>query len=211
MLYRVNNRAISAAWPPAALVLLVAAIASVAGCTCTRRGLDTSLKYVEAKAAYEQSCPPCLPHAFQRHFERGWRCGYLSVAKGRRACPPAVPPHQYWTHKYQSAEGRQFIVTWYDGWRAGAATAKSFGVDNCYRVPAICSDCDCRTACLAPATGVLPLPEAVTNGGFGRAAAPPVPAPIVRLPAVVEPAGVSAPGPSPSDDAEVLAPPPASP
>ncbi|MEM9185780.1 MAG: hypothetical protein AAGB00_04715 [Planctomycetota bacterium] len=201
----------------------VVAVASV-GCTCSRRALDTSLKYVEAKAAYDHTCAPDLPHSFARHFERGWRCGYLTIAKGGDDCPPAVPPQQYWAHKYQSVEGRQFVVVWYDGWRAGAAAAKSYGVDLCHRVPAIdpcgtCGvrpDCDCRQACRFPTSGVLPEPTSVQHGMYGRT--PGVTAP-KRLPPIEDGAAIEAapalpaePTPSataPAANAELLAPPPA--
>lgn len=195
------------------LVALALALALTAGCAGSRRAVDTSLKYLESKAAYEQSCPPQLPHTFQRHYERGWRCGYMTVAKGRKPCPPAVPPQQYWSHKYQSAEGRQFIVTWYDGWRAGAECASGFGIDNCYRVPAIHTDCDCRTACNFPTSGVLPNPETVANVGAGsrvNTAFPPRSESPVPLPPVTKTVGDGdGDDKASSNRAEQLAPPPA--
>lgn len=146
-----------------AIVLILAAFSTV-GCTCSRNAVDHTLKFMEAKAAYQESCQPNLPLAYLKHYELGWRCGYKSVSTGRRACPPAVPPQQYWAHQYQSCQGRTFVVTWYDGWRAGAAAAKSCGNDRLYRVPAIHSDCDCQSACCVAGSGTLPRPEAVRNG-----------------------------------------------
>lgn len=191
----------------------VIALAASAGCTCTRNTVDTTLKYVEAKAAYDHTCQPDLPLSFLRHYERGWRCGYLTVAKGGDTCPPAVPPQTYWRHKYESVEGRQYVVTWYDGWRAGAATAKSYGADLCHKVPALdpCStcncrpDCDCRTACNYPTGGVLPNPGAAPNAAADIGAIP-VPAPTMQRLPPIEPEPAAAPQPT---GEEVLAPPPA--
>lgn len=179
---------IAAAGAPrcAAVALIGAAVLVASGCGTTRRALDTGNKFLEAKAAYAHSPRPNLPFAYERHFERGWRCGYLSVAKGRDTCPPAVPPEEYYGHQYQSPAGRQFVCVWYDGWRAGAAVAKSKGLDVAYRVPAIRNGCcDCRTACSVGGSGVLPLPESVRGSELGPPRLPPPPptAP-VRLPAV---------------------------
>ena len=191
-------------------VLCVLSLCVAMGCSCSRRTVDTSLKFVEAKAAYAASCQPQLPCAYLKHYELGWRNGYMSVAKGRRACPPALPPQQYWAHKYESPEGRQFVVTWYDGWRAGAKAAKCQRLDDLHRVPAIRSDCDCRSACDCAGSGVLPNPTAVCCSNLTQSfeeagpnptpADAPHPASATRLPDVE---------PSPSDQptGEVVAPP----
>ena len=128
----------------------------MAGCSCARNGLDTSLKYFESKVAYLHAAPNCLTHDQERHYERGFRCGYVHVAKGRKGCPPAVPPEQYWAHKYQSPSGRQYIGLWYDGYRAGAAAAKCNGLDAYHRVYAVSADCDCQSNCDSTSGPTLP-------------------------------------------------------
>jgi len=178
------------------------ALGVAVGCSCSRRTVDTSIKFVEAKAAYAASCQPQLPNAYLKHYELGWRNGYLSVAKGRRACPPALPPQQYWAHKYESPEGRQFVVSWYDGWRAGAQTAKCQQLDDLHRVPAIHSDCDCRSACDCAGSGVLPNPSAVCSSNLSQSfeTTGDGPTPAAPVPGIE---------PSPSDQqpTEVVAPP----
>ena len=73
----------------------------------------------------EQAEPGSVKYA--RHFERGWRQGYYDVTKGGDGCPPSVPPQQYWTVKYQNAEGCRQIATWYNGYRRGVTAARRDG------------------------------------------------------------------------------------
>lgn len=70
-----------------------------------------------------------------RHYERGWKQGYMDVAQGSDGCAPATPPHCYWSFKYQNAAGHAAIETWYSGYRDGAQTALGEGVQQYNYLP----------------------------------------------------------------------------
>jgi hypothetical protein len=62
-----------------------------------------------------------------RDYHDGWKRGYYDMSTGQCEAPPAVPPHHYWSPKYQSLEGRAAIDDWYSGWQDGATAAVQDG------------------------------------------------------------------------------------
>lgn len=64
------------------------------------------------------------------HFGEGFREGYRAVAAGGNGCPPTLPPRKYWCVLYQNDAGRQKVVSWYNGYAAGAAAAQQNGVQE---------------------------------------------------------------------------------
>lgn len=63
-------------------------------------------------------------------FSIGFRAGYEDVAAGSNGCTPAFPPREYWSWKYQSAEGQAKVAAWFSGYPHGARAAEEDGVGN---------------------------------------------------------------------------------
>jgi hypothetical protein len=68
-------------------------------------------------------------------FRAGFRAGYASVAAGGNGCPPAVPPRQYWTWKYQTPEGQAKIAAWFSGFPHGARAAEEDQAGEYQNIP----------------------------------------------------------------------------
>jgi hypothetical protein len=69
----------------------------------------------------------------ERHFHEfaeGFRAGYMAVADGSDGCTPAFAPRQYWSWRYQSAEGQEKVSSWYAGYPHGARAAEEDGIGN---------------------------------------------------------------------------------
>lgn len=64
------------------------------------------------------------------HFGAGFIDGYMSVASGGNGCTPALPPRQYWSWKYQTAEGQGKVAAWFSGFPHGAKAAEEDGAGN---------------------------------------------------------------------------------
>ena len=69
------------------------------------------------------------------HFSRGWRQAYYNVSKGSDTCPPSFPPAHYWHSKYQNADGKRKIASWFEGYSCGAAAAVRDGRQHFNTVP----------------------------------------------------------------------------
>lgn len=79
---------------------------------------------VWAARAYNEQCGGrMIP--FGDHHRRGFVEGYCSVCRGGDGYVPAVPPRDYWTSQYQSAQGAQCVNAWFEGFPAGAEAARS--------------------------------------------------------------------------------------
>ncbi len=65
-------------------------------------------------------------------FCDGFRAGYQEVCSGMNTngCTPNVPPREYWSWQYQSAEGQQKTSAWFAGYPQGARAAEEDGVAN---------------------------------------------------------------------------------
>ena len=72
---------------------------------------------------------------FDKDFRAGFRAGYEEVAAGGNGCCPAVPPQNYWSWEFQSAEGRGRTQAWYAGFPHGARAAEEDGVANWNQMP----------------------------------------------------------------------------
>lgn len=68
-------------------------------------------------------------------FGEGFRAGYRDVAAGGNGCPPALPPRQYWSWKFQSPEGQAKIAAWFAGYPHGAKAADEDGAGNWRQIP----------------------------------------------------------------------------
>lgn len=85
---------------------------------------EAKMAWCEARDCYVD----CEKHLF--HFGLGFIDGYEAVAGGAEGCPPALPPQCMWGPKYQTCEGREQILSWYNGYSHGAAQAHSDGVQQ---------------------------------------------------------------------------------
>ncbi len=83
---------------------------------------DLAIQGMAKRSFARQQCDRSIT-PYSRDYERGWRQAYYDISRGLDGCPPSVPPETYWSTKYQSQEGCKHIVSWYDGYRTGAAAA----------------------------------------------------------------------------------------
>lgn len=87
-----------------------------------------------AKAWHDQKhCFANQPHI--KHFEAGFRSGYVDVASGSNGCTPAVAPREYWGWKYQSPEGQAKVAAWFAGYPLGAKAAEEHGLQHWSYIP----------------------------------------------------------------------------
>jgi len=63
-------------------------------------------------------------------FERGFRDGYASVAKGGNGCVPAVCPQSYWGWQYQTADGQARMNAWFEAFPMGVQAAEQDGIGH---------------------------------------------------------------------------------
>lgn len=73
---------------------------------------------------------------YESDFEDGFRRAYVDVATGGSGTVPPVPPEKYWKASYRSAEGHAQADAWFAGYRAGAQSARSDGLDAYNTIPA---------------------------------------------------------------------------
>lgn len=152
------------------LALVAIGLTSQAGCVTPQRCVSTTLKYMEAKEAYKCHGQCNLPCEQERHFEMGWRKGYLAVAEGRTGCPPAVPPTGYLSYTNEDCEGRAKAALWYQGYQLGAGHALQQRRNLFHRSPASatcrCEGCEYGTG----SEGVLPPVEIASANQLGTVA-----------------------------------------
>jgi hypothetical protein len=66
--------------------------------------------------------------AYLRDFKAGFIAGYIAIAEGKPGCPPNVPPKEYWSWAYQSADGQARMAAWFRGYPYGVQAARDDGV-----------------------------------------------------------------------------------
>lgn len=81
------------------------------------------------KAWYRREHNFC-DQAYLRDFKAGFIDGYVAIAEGKPGCPPIVPPRQYWSWAYQTAEGQAQMAAWYAGYPYGVQAAKDDGFSS---------------------------------------------------------------------------------
>lgn len=87
------------------------------------RCLDERIAANEAAKRAFFSLQECYPERPSLDFQFGYRSAFVDVALGGDGVVPAVPPEQYWTTCYRTAEGRQHAQEWFAGYAAGAQRA----------------------------------------------------------------------------------------
>lgn len=78
---------------------------------------------MRASRAWWYSCDERCSSNPWSHYSFGWKQGYADVLMGGDGTCPPVPPHHYWSHKFQSENGEIAIGNWFEGYHHGAAAA----------------------------------------------------------------------------------------
>lgn len=127
------------------LVLLAIASIGIGGLGCSSfSGFSNHIQYNSSwndfVAGYRNSVWSAKAWNARKHqfcgekylhdFSVGFRAGYEDVASGSNGCTPAFPPREYWSWKYQSAEGQAKVAAWFSGYPHGARAAEEDGVGN---------------------------------------------------------------------------------
>ena len=124
-------------------------------------------------------------HPQKRHFGRGFRDGYASVAAGGSTCCPTLPPRDCWGWCNDGCEGQQRVNAWFDGWARGAVAAEADGLVGCGRIvvrrPSCPTGCNVGRPILPPGATILPMPAGAAY--VEGPATPPPPAPPAVTPA----------------------------
>ncbi|MCA9073628.1 MAG: hypothetical protein KDA93_01245 [Planctomycetaceae bacterium] len=87
------------------------------------RCIDERFATHEAAKRAFISMRECYPERPNLDFQFGYRSAFVDIALGGDGVVPAVPPEQYWTTCYRTAEGHQHAQDWFAGYAAGAAHA----------------------------------------------------------------------------------------
>ena len=59
-----------------------------------------------------------------RDFKYGFQQAFIDVANGGNGALPAIPPTRYWSAPYRTTWGHNKARNWFEGYQAGASTAK---------------------------------------------------------------------------------------
>jgi hypothetical protein len=121
---------------------LLATLAVSGACGCTAfQGVNDYLAYndsvndfvlgwrnsVWARQAWHERKGQFYGQPYFSAFGTGFRAGYENVASGGNGCPPAIPPRDFWTWKYQNPEGQAQVAAWFAGFPYGARAAEEDG------------------------------------------------------------------------------------
>lgn len=112
------------------LLLLVTTFSSV-GCygthlsptMVTDRCFTSFRDNVWAKRAYHLRYSEFCESKHPRHFRQGFIAGYVAVCNGEDGYTPPTPPRDYWSYKFQTAEGAEMIDCWFAGFPEGVKAA----------------------------------------------------------------------------------------
>lgn len=78
---------------------------------------------VWSKRAYNLRYAGC-DREYSEHFQNGFCAGYKEMCNGGDGYVPALPPEEYRSPKYQSADGAKCVNSWFEGFPAGVAAAR---------------------------------------------------------------------------------------
>jgi hypothetical protein len=98
----------------------------------TRQYLDTRAEEARnrrwADTAWEEVRQSGHPESPSDDYADGFKAGFADyLFAGGTGEPPPLPPHRYWTQRYQTPAGDAAIQDWFAGFRHGAATARDGG------------------------------------------------------------------------------------
>ena len=103
--------------------LRVLLIFSSVGCVAFQDCEYRLAQKCRASRAWWYSCDERCSSNPWSHYSFGWKQGYSDVLMGGDGTCPPVPPHHYWSHKFQSENGEVAIGSWFEGYHHGAAAA----------------------------------------------------------------------------------------
>lgn len=70
-----------------------------------------------------------------RDFELGFQQAFLDIANGGSGALPAIPPPRYWAAPYRTTWGHNKARDWFEGYQAGASSAKCDALQEAQTVP----------------------------------------------------------------------------
>lgn len=109
----------------AALALTI--VLPFAGCHVIRAFDETAAltwrDFVWSRRAYTLRYGTC-DQPYAEHFRNGFCAGYEDVSNGGDGYVPALPPEEYRSYEYQSADGSKCVDAWFKGYPAGVAAAR---------------------------------------------------------------------------------------
>ena len=73
--------------------------------------------------------------SFSPDYGYGFRDGFADYLDAGPGNVPALPPRRYWKGRYQSPDGHQAILDWYDGFAHGARVAAASGYRQFVTLP----------------------------------------------------------------------------
>lgn len=88
---------------------------------------------VWSKRAFNLNYGNC-DQPYAEDFEAGFCAGYQDIACGGDGYVPAMPPAEYRSFEYQSAEGAQCVNAWFEGFPAGVKAARKEDVGTYHNV-----------------------------------------------------------------------------
>lgn len=110
-------------------------IALISGCATFQDSEYKTAQYWRSHCAWWRNpCDRCSANPVS-HYSKGWRQGYADVLMGGDGTCPPVPPHCYWSHKFQNCYGEQAIDDWFKGYHDGANSGLASGRGTYHTVP----------------------------------------------------------------------------
>jgi hypothetical protein len=125
-------------------------------------------KKLQAWSAWHSAKGEVPENKNTRDFAKGYKAGFLDVARGGDGTAPPVAPKEYWSAKYSCGDNCS-VNLWYEGFYYGALHALRDNYQGCYAVPSR-NNCACidTEACggLANNQVILADPSAATDKHF---------------------------------------------
>jgi len=87
---------------------------------------------------------------YSADYAFGFRDGFADYLDAGPGNMPTLPPRRYWKGRYQTPEGHQAILDWYDGFGHGAQVAAAGGYRQFITLPSVFS--------FVPMADLHPLP-----------------------------------------------------
>lgn len=111
---------------------------SLGGCIQTKDCVDRCLADCRNRCYAEMAWFNCKSNyndvEYKCDFGKGFKDGYVNVAAGGTICQPALPPRHYWQFCYQTPEGQEQMLAWFNGYSYGALYAEQEGIADWSRV-----------------------------------------------------------------------------
>ena len=100
---------------------------------CLDQPINGYRNHVWANRAYNLRYGNC-ERDYPAHFKQGFIDGYCDMCNGGDGYVPAVPPEDYWSYQYQSAEGAKCVNTWFKSYPMGVKAAREDGSGSFQKV-----------------------------------------------------------------------------